>query len=95
MTTLDTRLSTSPVVSTLHRLYLARFGFALVWALVVVLAASTPGPLSTALLVLYPLVDLAAAVVDQLQTTSPEQTAALLRAVLGAQAATVGKLLAQ
>ncbi|GAA3553201.1 membrane protein [Microlunatus spumicola] len=58
----------SPPVGTttavLRRLYLARAGFALVWALLVVLTASGLGPVSVALLLLYPLVDLAAAVVD-------------------------------
>jgi uncharacterized membrane protein HdeD (DUF308 family) len=64
MTTLDTREPVGAITSTLRRLYLARFGFAVVWALLLVLAAATPGPLSVALLLLYPLVDLAAAVVD-------------------------------
>ena len=67
MTTTDTHpptATTAPVAAALRTLYLARAGFALVWALLLALTASTLGPLSTALLLLYPLVDLAAAVVD-------------------------------
>ncbi|WP_326626780.1 hypothetical protein OIE67_30225 [Nonomuraea fuscirosea] len=48
----------------LRRLYLARFGFALVWAVLLFLTASDLGPVSSTLLVIYPLFDVAAAVVD-------------------------------
>jgi uncharacterized membrane protein HdeD (DUF308 family) len=48
----------------LRRLYLVRFGFALVWAVLLFAAGSALGPLSVPLLVLYPLVDVAAAVLD-------------------------------
>jgi uncharacterized membrane protein HdeD (DUF308 family) len=48
----------------LRRLYLARFGFAVVWAALLLLTGSRFGPVAVALVVLYPLVDLAAAVVD-------------------------------
>jgi uncharacterized membrane protein HdeD (DUF308 family) len=48
----------------LRRLYLARFGFALAWALVMFTTASHLGPLAVTLLVLYPLFDVAAAVID-------------------------------
>lgn len=50
--------------STLRRLHLARFGFAVVWALALFLVGSHLGPLTAILLVLYPLVDVAAAAVD-------------------------------
>jgi uncharacterized membrane protein HdeD (DUF308 family) len=50
--------------SVLRRLYLVRFGFALVWAVLLFAAGSALGPLSVPLLVLYPLVDVAAAVLD-------------------------------
>jgi hypothetical protein len=52
------------VVPSLRRLYFTRFGFALVWGGLVVATASTLGPLGTALLVLYPVFDVVAAVVD-------------------------------
>ncbi|WP_433367952.1 hypothetical protein ACQPZX_40615 [Actinoplanes sp. CA-142083] len=49
---------------TLRRLYFVRFGFALVWAILLFASASDLGPLSVPLLVLYPIFDVAAAVVD-------------------------------
>ncbi|PRX97935.1 hypothetical protein [Allonocardiopsis opalescens] len=54
------------IASALRRLYFARFAFALVWAAVLFLffTGSPLGPLGIALLVLYPLFDVAAAVVD-------------------------------
>jgi uncharacterized membrane protein HdeD (DUF308 family) len=48
----------------LRRLYFARFGFAVVWAALLFLTRSELGLFATALLVLYPLFDVAAAVVD-------------------------------
>jgi uncharacterized membrane protein HdeD (DUF308 family) len=48
----------------LRRLYLVRFGFALVWAVLLFLTASNGSPLTAVLLVLYPVFDVAAAVVD-------------------------------
>jgi uncharacterized membrane protein HdeD (DUF308 family) len=48
----------------LRRLYLVRFGFALVWAILLFLTASNGSPLTAVLLVLYPVFDVAAAVVD-------------------------------
>lgn len=48
----------------LRRLYFLRFAFAAVWAVLVFATADTLGPLSTALLVVYPLFDVACAVVD-------------------------------
>ena len=48
----------------LRRLYFIRFGFALAWAVLLFATASSIEVLSATLLVLYPLVDVAAAVVD-------------------------------
>jgi hypothetical protein len=48
----------------LRRLYFVRFGFAIVWALVMFTTAKHIGPLAATLLVVYPLFDAAAAVVD-------------------------------
>ena len=48
----------------LRNLYYVRFGFAVSWAVLVMLTASTLNPVSIALLVIYPLFDLAAAVID-------------------------------
>jgi uncharacterized membrane protein HdeD (DUF308 family) len=69
----DTRTALSSIAAALRRLYFARFGFAFVWALLLALTASTLGPLSITLLLLYPVVDLAAAVIDHRasRTTKP------------------------
>ena len=48
----------------LRNLYYVRFGFAVSWAVLVMLTASTLNPVSIALLVIYPLFDLTAAVID-------------------------------
>lgn len=50
--------------SALRRLYFVRFGFAVVWAALLFLSGAELGPVSITLLVLYPLFDVAAAVVD-------------------------------
>jgi len=56
--------TTTAAAPPLRRLYFVRFGFALLWAAALFLTASSIGPVSATLLVLYPLVDVAAAVVD-------------------------------
>src|SRR6201995_9927 len=50
--------------STLRRLYFVRFAFAIVWALVALTPAKPLGPLAATLFVLYPLFDVASAIVD-------------------------------
>jgi uncharacterized membrane protein HdeD (DUF308 family) len=50
--------------SALRHLYFARFGFAVVWAGLMFVVGSSVGPLSATLIVLYPLFDVAAAIVD-------------------------------
>lgn len=59
-------MTTTTAVGTpaLRRLYFIRFGFALIWAVALFLTASSIGPVSTTLLVIYPLFDMAAAAVD-------------------------------
>jgi uncharacterized membrane protein HdeD (DUF308 family) len=61
----------------LRRLYLVRFGFALVWALLLVLVGTRIGPAAAVLLVLYPLFDVAAAVVDARATGTANTRAGL------------------
>jgi uncharacterized membrane protein HdeD (DUF308 family) len=69
--------------SSLRGLYLARFAFAIVWAVLFAVSATAfapstgVGPLSAVLLVLYPVVDLVAAVVDR-RTSGAGGPAALL-----------------
>lgn len=63
-------MSTSTVqASPLRRLYLVRFAFAVVWAGLLFATASSLGPVAATLLVLYPLFDVAAAIVDARSST--------------------------
>jgi hypothetical protein len=54
----------STTAASLRRLYFVRFAFAITWALVMFVIAKHLGPLVVTLLVLYPLFDVAAAVID-------------------------------
>ncbi|GIF53485.1 uncharacterized membrane protein HdeD (DUF308 family) [Asanoa ferruginea] len=63
MTTL-TAPGFSTTATALRRLYFARFAFAVVWAAVTFAIADELTVLTTTLLVIYPLVDAAAAVID-------------------------------
>jgi uncharacterized membrane protein HdeD (DUF308 family) len=56
----------------LRKLYYARFAFAIVWAGLLAVTASTLTPVSVALLVLYPLFDLAAARFDSHSSGAPQ-----------------------
>jgi uncharacterized membrane protein HdeD (DUF308 family) len=58
------------VATALRRLYFVRFGFAVAWAALLFVTRSDLGPVSVGLLVLYPLFDVAAAVVDTRSTGS-------------------------
>ena len=57
-------MTAATVAPALRRLYLVRFGFTLIWAVVLFLTASGIGAVSATLLVIYPLFDVGAAVVD-------------------------------
>lgn len=52
------------IASALRRLYFVRFAFAIVWAALMFITKGQLGPLGIALIVLYPLFDVAAAIVD-------------------------------
>ncbi|MFJ9539673.1 hypothetical protein ACIRPX_20725 [Streptomyces sp. NPDC101225] len=67
--------TTAGVPTTLRKLYFLRFAFAAVWALLLFTAAGTLGPLSVSLLLVYPLFDVAAAVVDARAATANGATA--------------------
>jgi uncharacterized membrane protein HdeD (DUF308 family) len=56
--------SPAAIAPSLRRLYFIRFGFALIWAGLLIATASSLGPISVTLLVLYPLFDAVAAVTD-------------------------------
>lgn len=57
-------VASSTIAPSLRRLYFVRFAFAVVWAGLLFTTASSVNPLSVTLLVLYPVFDVAAAVVD-------------------------------
>ncbi|WP_329454547.1 hypothetical protein [Streptomyces sp. NBC_01497] len=66
---MDTTVATTPTASlsvpaALRKLYFTRFAFAAVWAALLFATSGTLGALSAVLLVIYPLFDVAAAVVD-------------------------------
>jgi uncharacterized membrane protein HdeD (DUF308 family) len=56
--------SAADSTKTLRTLYYVRFGFAIVWAVLMMAIAKKINPGATALLVIYPLFDVAAAVID-------------------------------
>ncbi|MEV7913953.1 hypothetical protein [Streptomyces griseus] len=63
---MDTLVGTAPVSvpTALRKLYFLRFAFAAVWAALLFATADTLGALTATLLVIYPLFDVACAVVD-------------------------------
>jgi uncharacterized membrane protein HdeD (DUF308 family) len=65
------------IAQSLRRLYFVRFAFALVWAGLLFATASSLGPAGIALLVLYPLFDVAAAVVDARSSRAAQPVLAL------------------
>ncbi len=78
-TATDTSTSTdrTGIARGLRNLYYVRFGFAVVWAALLALNAASLSPVSIALLVLYPLFDVAAAVVDFRRSATARPTAGL------------------
>lgn len=74
-TTVESPVSAS--ATALRNLYLVRFGFAVVWAALLFGTGSSIGPVSATLLVLYPLFDVAAAVVDLRSTKTSRPTVGL------------------
>lgn len=77
MSTIAASPGVSGTASALRRLYFVRFGFAIAWALVMFTTTSHLGPLAVTLLVLYPLFDVAAAVVDARATRATGSPALL------------------
>jgi uncharacterized membrane protein HdeD (DUF308 family) len=59
----------------LRRLYFVRFAFAVIWAALLVATGGQLGPATAALVVLYPLFDVAAAVVDYRASSSATSSA--------------------
>jgi uncharacterized membrane protein HdeD (DUF308 family) len=65
------------IASALRTLYFVRFGFAIVWAVLVALTAATITPLSATLLVIYPVFDVVAAVIDHRASRATRSSALL------------------
>ncbi|MGO4533694.1 hypothetical protein [Leifsonia sp. 2MCAF36] len=64
MTTTTPEARPATIASSLRALYFTRFAFAIVWATIIALTAAAVTPISATLLVLYPVFDLLAAVID-------------------------------
>jgi uncharacterized membrane protein HdeD (DUF308 family) len=74
----------------LRRLYFVRFAFAIVWAALMFVTKSQLGPLGITLLVVYPLFDVAAAVVDARSSRAAGSARALYANIAISLVATVG-----
>jgi uncharacterized membrane protein HdeD (DUF308 family) len=89
---------TAPIAATgapvLRRLYFVRFGFALIWAVALFLTASSIGPVSAALLVIYPLFDVGAAILDARSSRASTATVGLYVNVAISTIAAVGLVFA-
>lgn len=92
--TTTTAPATATVAPALRRLYLVRFGFALIWAVALFLTGSSAGPVSAALLVLYPLFDVGAAVVDARSTRASRSAPGLYVNIAISALAAVGLVVA-
>ncbi|GAA2331979.1 hypothetical protein OKJ48_11710 [Streptomyces kunmingensis] len=77
MSTLTASPGLTRTASVLRRLYFVRFAFAIVWALVMFTMAAKLSPVAAVLLVLYPLFDVGAAVVDARASRSTGSPAVL------------------
>lgn len=75
--TTSTDEGTATIAGALRNLYFVRFGFAVVWAVLVAVTAASISPLVAVLLVLYPAFDLVAAIVDH-RASRATRPAALL-----------------
>lgn len=91
MTTTTAAATAAPA---LRRLYLIRFTFALIWAVVLFSTASSIGPVSATLLVIYPLFDVGAAVVDARSSRASRSASGLYVNIAISAIAAVGLVLA-
>jgi uncharacterized membrane protein HdeD (DUF308 family) len=86
--------STDRIAFALRRLYFVRFGFAVVWAALLFATKSDLGPVGISLLVLYPLFDVAAAVVDARSSRAAGQARGLYVNIAISLLAAIGLALA-
>ncbi|MEV7155452.1 hypothetical protein AB0N77_12690 [Streptomyces misionensis] len=94
MTTIAEPSRTTGTAFTLRRLYFVRFAFAIVWALVMFTMAKEITPVAAALLVLYPLFDVGAAVIDAKASRSTQSPTLLYVNMAVSLAAAVGVAIA-
>lgn len=85
-TTLESPNST-PLALALRRIYLARFGFAVVWAILLALFAGLGAPVLTVLLVIYPLADAGAVLVELRECATSSRPSAVVNIVVSTLAA--------
>lgn len=69
--------TTTGSTKVLRNLYLVRFGFAVVWAILLMLFGKTINPGAIALIIIYPLFDVAAAIIDYRSSGSSRPKAPL------------------
>lgn len=84
------RITAPANVAPLRKLYLVRFVFAVVWAALVLAVGKSIGPATVTLLVLYPLFDVAAAVVDFRSSSTARPTVGLVITMLLSGLAAIG-----
>ena len=80
--------------SVLQRLYFVRFGFAIVWAVAMFVIGSSVNPLSVTLIVLYPLFDVAAAIIDARSSGSSGSAGLLYANIAISSLAAIGLIFA-
>ncbi|GAA1712739.1 membrane protein [Kribbella yunnanensis] len=93
MTTVDSPAA-GGIASALRQLYFVRFAFAIVWAVLLFTTKAHLGALATTLLILYPLFDVAAAVVDARSSGSAGPTRGLYVNIGFSLAAAIGLVIA-
>ena len=74
----------------LRNLYFVRFGFAIIWAIALIVTAKSINPGAIALLVIYPLFDVVAAIIDFRSSGSSRPKAPLLINIALSLAAAIG-----
>jgi uncharacterized membrane protein HdeD (DUF308 family) len=95
-----TTIELAPAAGALRRLYLTRFGFAIVWAVLLLVStvalrgAGPLGALTIVLLILYPLFDLASAVVDRRSSRATRPSALLVVNMVLSLLAVIGLIFA-
>lgn len=91
---MSTVATTTGFAPALRRLYFIRFAFAIVWAALLVVVGGSIGPATAVLVVLYPLFDVAAAVVDARTSSSASASRGLYVNIAVSLLAAIGLVVA-